>query len=53
MIFTTVTVFLLITGYFIANFVAEKPYERMRLINKAYLFAAVFAASIGTLAYLG
>ncbi|GLQ18236.1 O-antigen ligase family protein [Maritalea porphyrae] len=53
MIFTTVTVFLLITGYFIANFVAEKPYERMRLINKAYLFAAVFAASIGALAYLG
>lgn len=53
MIFTTVTVFLLITGYFVANFVAEKPFERMRLINKAYLFAAVFAASIGALAYLG
>ena len=53
LIFTTVTVFLLITGYFVANFVAEKPFERMRLINKAYIFAAVFAALIGTLAYLG
>lgn len=53
LIFTVVTVFLLITGYFVANFVAEKPYERMRLINKAYLFAAVFAALVGTLAYLG
>ena len=53
LIFTTVTVFLLLTGYFVANFIAEKPFERMRLINKAYLFAAVVAALIGTLAYLG
>jgi len=53
LIFTTVTVFLLITGYFVANFIAEKPYERMRLINTAYLVGAVFAALVGTLAYLG
>ncbi len=53
LIFTTVTVFLLITGYFVANFVAEKPFERMQLIVKAYIFAAVGAALIGTLAYLG
>jgi len=53
LIFTVVTVFLLITGYFVANFVAEKPFERMRVINKAYIFAAVIAALVGTLAYLG
>lgn len=53
LIFTTVTVFLLVTGYFVANFVAEKPYERIQLIVRAYIFAAVLAALVGTLAYLG
>jgi hypothetical protein len=53
LLFTTVTVFLLVTGYFVANFVAEKPFERMRLVISAYILAAVIAALVGTLAYLG
>ena len=53
LIFSIVTVFLMVTAYFVANYVAEAPLKRMKLIMAAYTAAAVMAAVIGTLAYLG
>lgn len=53
LIFSIVTIFLLLTSYFVANYVAEATEKRMRLIMNAYTAAAVFCAVIGTLAYLG
>jgi len=53
LIFSIVTIFLLLTSYFVANYVAEATEKRMRLIMNAYTAAAVFCALIGTLAYLG
>jgi O-antigen ligase len=51
--FVLVTVFLLITAYFVANYVAGATERRMRLVMNAYTVAAVLCAMIGTLAYLG
>ena len=53
MIFSLVTVFLLVTAYFVANYVAESTERRMRIIIGAYTVVAVLSAIIGTLAYLG
>nr|WP_314260374.1 O-antigen ligase family protein [uncultured Devosia sp.] len=53
LIFTLVTVFLLVTSYFVANYVAEQTERRMRLIMRAYTAIAVISAIVGTLAYLG
>jgi hypothetical protein len=53
LIFQIVTVFLLFTAYWVANYVAEAPQARMRVIIAAYTAAAVFSATIGTLGYLG
>ncbi len=53
LIFVMVTIFLLLTSYFSANYVAEATERRMRLIMNAYTAAAVICAIIGTLAYLG
>lgn len=53
LIFVVVTVFLLFTSYFAANYVADAPQKHMRLMITAYSWAALAAASIGTLAYLG
>lgn len=53
LIFQIVTVFLLFTSYWVANYVAEAPQQRMRGIIAAYTAAAVFSATIGTLGYLG
>lgn len=53
LIFNLVTVFLMVTSYFVANYVAEKTIRRIRIIVGAYTAAAVMAALIGTLAYLG
>ena len=53
LIFSIVTIFLLLTAYFLANYVAEATERRMRIIMNAYTAAAVFCALIGTLAYLG
>lgn len=50
--FVSVTIFLLITAYFVANFVAEAPHKRMRMIMQAYVVIAVISALIGVLAYL-
>ncbi len=53
LLFTLVTIFLMITSYFVANFVAQSPLDHMRLIGKAYIAAALIASIVGTLAYLG
>jgi O-antigen ligase len=53
LIFTIVTIFLLLTSYFVANYVAEQTERRMRLVVWAYTGAAVLSGVIGTLAYLG
>ncbi|ODT65264.1 MAG: hypothetical protein ABS75_32295 [Pelagibacterium sp. SCN 63-23] len=51
-IFVAVTIFLLVTTYFVANFVAEDPHRRMKLIRQAYIAIAAISATIGLLAYL-
>ncbi|WP_196259011.1 O-antigen ligase family protein [Pelagibacterium limicola] len=53
LLFTLVTIFLMITSYFAANFVAQSPFSNMRLIGNAYITAALIASVVGTLAYLG
>jgi O-antigen ligase len=53
LIFQAVTIFLFFTGYFVANYVAEDPQKRMRLIIGAYIATAVISAVVGTLGYLG
>lgn len=52
LIFTAVTIFLMITSYFLANYLAEATEKRMRVIMRAYTWIAVILALIGTLAYL-
>lgn len=51
-IFTAVTIFLMLTSYFVANYLAESTEKRMRVIMRAYTAIAVILAVIGTLAYL-
>ena len=53
LIFQAVTIFLFFTSYWVANFVAEMPQQRMRLIVAAYTATAILAALLGTLGYLG
>lgn len=53
LIFSLVTIFLMLTSYFAANYIAEATAKRMRIIVAAYTAAAVLAAIIGTLAYMG
>jgi O-antigen ligase len=53
MLFNVVTVFLWLTSYFVANYVADTPYEAVRRIMRAYLAIAVILAIVGALAYLG
>ena len=52
LIFTAVTIFLMLTSYFVANYLAESTERRMRVIVRAYTVIAVILAIIGTLAYL-
>ena len=52
LIFQAVTIFLLFTGYFIANYVADAPQQRMRLVIGAYIGTAVLGSIVGTLGYL-
>lgn len=52
LVFNLVTIFLLLTSYFIANYLAEDTERRTRLVVRAYTAAAVMAALLGTLAYL-
>ncbi|QQR35322.1 hypothetical protein JI749_13275 [Devosia oryziradicis] len=53
LLFSIVTVFLLLTSYFVANYVAEDTERRMRLVMRAYTAVAIISALVGTLAYLG
>lgn len=53
LLFSVVTVFLLLTSYFLANYVAEATEKRMRLVINAYTATAVLCALLGTLGYLG
>mgnify|MGYP001048842078 CR=1 FL=1 len=52
LIFQAVTIFLLFTSYFVANYVADAPQRKMRLIIGAYIVTAVIGALAGTLGYL-
>ncbi|MCR6633572.1 O-antigen ligase family protein [Devosia sp.] len=52
LIFTAVTIFLMLTSYFVANYLAESTEKRMRVIMRAYTVIAVILAIVGTLAYL-
>ncbi len=51
--FQFVTIFLFFTSYWIANYVADAPQERMRRIITAYIATAVISAFLGTAGYLG
>ena len=53
LIFSLVTVFLMLTSYFAANYVAEDTERRMRIVIGAYTWAALACALLGTLGYLG
>jgi hypothetical protein len=53
MLFQLVTIFLFFTSYWVANYVAQAPQQRMRLILLAYTVTAVLSALLGTLGYLG
>lgn len=52
LIFQLVTIFLFLTSYVVANYVAEKPQQRTRLIVRAYVATAIISALIGTYGYL-
>lgn len=51
--FQVVTIFLFFTSVWVANYVADAPQQRMRLIIGAYTATAVVSALLGTLGYLG
>ncbi|WP_404404392.1 O-antigen ligase family protein [Pelagibacterium halotolerans] len=53
LLYTLVTIFLMLTSYIVANFVAQVPLRSMRIVGKAYIAAAIVAAVVGTAAYLG
>ena len=53
LVFALVTVFLIFTAYFVANYVAQSPHGRMRLIIGAYTVCAVISAFVGAFAYFG
>jgi O-antigen ligase len=52
-LFSLVTIFLMLTSYLVANYVAEATERRMRLVMNAYTAAAVICALVGTLGYFG
>lgn len=53
LIYQSVTIFLFFTAYWVANYVADAPAERMKTIIGAYLATALISAVLGTLGYLG
>jgi hypothetical protein len=53
LIYQTVTIFLFFTSYWVANYVAEAPVERMKQIMGAYLLAALISAVFATIGYAG
>ncbi|MBU1173821.1 MAG: O-antigen ligase family protein [Alphaproteobacteria bacterium] len=52
-IYLCITVYLWLTAYVTANFVADDPGRHTALIVRAYTAVAVLSALVGTLAYLG
>ena len=52
LVYVVVTIFLLFTSYFLSNYVADAPYERMRIVMRAYMLTALLSSLVGTLAYL-
>jgi len=48
----SITIFLMLTAFFSASYVAEAPQERMRRILFAYTIIAVLSAIIGAMGYL-
>ncbi len=53
LIYQSVTIFLFVTAYWVANYVADAPQERMKRIMAAYIGAAAFSAVLGIIGYLG
>jgi len=50
--YSTVTFYLWFTAFFVANYVADAPHRRLKVMINAYTGIAVFIVVIGTLAYL-
>lgn len=53
LIYQSVTIFLFFTAYWVANYIADAPHERMKRIMAAYIAAAAVSALLGILGYLG
>lgn len=53
LLYQAVSAFLFFTAYWIANYVAEAPQERMRLIVRSWIWGAVICALAGIGGYLG
>jgi O-antigen ligase len=52
MLFSAVTLFLMLTSFLVANYVIEATERRMRLVMRAYTATAVLCALLGILGYL-
>ncbi|HTJ59424.1 MAG TPA: hypothetical protein VL418_17960 [Devosiaceae bacterium] len=52
LVYELVSIFMLLTAFFAANYVAEAPQERLRRIMAAYTLIAVLSAVAATLGYL-
>src|SRR5262245_55378038 len=50
-IYQAVTIFLFFTAYWVANYIADDPGPRLRLVVTAYLLTALISAVLGTLGY--
>jgi len=53
LIYQSVTIFLFLTAYWVANYVADAPEERMKRIMGAYVAAAAASALLGLMGYFG
>jgi len=52
MMYSAVTFYLWFTAFFVANYIADAPHQRLKVLINAYTGVAVFIVIIGTLAYL-
>ncbi|MEM8795203.1 MAG: O-antigen ligase family protein [Pseudomonadota bacterium] len=50
-IYIATTAFLAVSAIFYAALIAERPVERMAIVSRAYVFAAVISALVGIAAY--
>jgi len=51
--YVSVTIYLWLTAYVVANYVADDPIRHMKVVIGSYVAVACLVAAIGTLAYLG